>query len=287
MATDTVFTMHATTEATKTKRLALVIEDTREACQELKLHDWDCRRITHAEVLSLSADEILREIIQGHYSLLWVSIPHDWYVRPAYKRTTTLWTRICAWATRMHAQGHWIAVAGPPSSHWKQQTLTTLCTQLQLQKHRLRLCAIGQKWDSTSTKPSGSYVQIVTNMPVKHTWHCKCKIPMEQHTLDWYGKTEQHAHWRRQMRMLAFQHMLTSMKGMPLRRSTHKPENKVTNITDVDSTPPSLLACEATCVTAMCVDDGQTEIEDGQTEIQKHKKPPHSPPKHDCDRRRN
>ena len=58
---------------------------------------------------------------------------------------------------------------------------------------RMRLCHFGYKYDINTTAPSGSYIQVMSN----ETFGCNCKPGIDQHTLDWYGKSQRQAEWRR------------------------------------------------------------------------------------------
>ena len=43
--------------------------------------------------------------------------------------------------------------------------------------------------------------KVVTIMPIKYKlWACSCSVPRVQHSLDWYGKTLEHAEWRKSVK---------------------------------------------------------------------------------------
>ena len=72
---------------TNTTKKALVIEDVREACIELRKMNYECDRLTHNELMSHAGEEYTNKMIQQQYSLLWISTPADWYVRtPGQKK---------------------------------------------------------------------------------------------------------------------------------------------------------------------------------------------------------
>ena len=62
---------------------------------------------------------------------------------------------------------------------------------------RMRLCHFGDQLDLDS-KPSGSYLQLATTANIfTKLWQCKCGMPIQEHTLDRYGRGEAHADWRK------------------------------------------------------------------------------------------
>ena len=53
------------------------------------------------------------------------------------------------------------------------------------------------KFHKDDPKPSGSYLQVATTEPIEaDKWRCECKIPIEHHSLDWYGRHQTQAEWR-------------------------------------------------------------------------------------------
>ena len=63
------------------QKSALVIEDIREACIELRQRGYVCDSITHNELMASTGQEYTGNLIKGDYKLLWIATPSDWYVR--------------------------------------------------------------------------------------------------------------------------------------------------------------------------------------------------------------
>eukprot|EP00974_Lingulodinium_polyedra_P043212 4149312-Lingulodinium_polyedra.AAC.1 len=90
---------------------------------------------------------------------------------------------------------------GPPGFPWKIPNIREAMEDLHLNTTRMRLCHFGERYVKTSETPSGSYLQVSTNVTLpKKLWPCNCGIPIQEHALDWYGKTHDHAEWRHQIR---------------------------------------------------------------------------------------
>ena len=179
------------------KKTALVIEDMREACIELRLHVYTCDRITHNELMASTGQEYTGNLIKGDYNLLWIATPSDWYVRTPDKRANPHWQRIQTWLRTATKLGMQVVMFGPPGFQWKIPSINETIEDLSLHTTRMRLCHFGEQFNKQDSKPSGSYIQVVTNMPIKYKlWACRCNIPIVQHSLDWYGKTLEHVEWR-------------------------------------------------------------------------------------------
>ena len=76
-----------------TRPAALVIEDVREACVELRERGYECDRIIHNELMTSAGEEYTGKLQKGDYVLVWISTLADWYVRtPGKKEQSTLAT---------------------------------------------------------------------------------------------------------------------------------------------------------------------------------------------------
>ena len=65
---------------------------------------------------------------------------------------------------------------------------------------RIRLCHFGDKFDNSQPKPSGSYMQLATTAKIPYKkWQCQCNMPIQDHILDWYGRHQTQADWRRKI----------------------------------------------------------------------------------------
>ena len=72
---------------------ALVIEDVRLACADLRARGYHCDRIAHDELLTHIGTEYFVSLHAGGYHLLWVSTPADWYVRAPGRRMGPRWQK--------------------------------------------------------------------------------------------------------------------------------------------------------------------------------------------------
>ena len=183
------------------KRLrAIIVEDTREACIALRQKGYDCDRITHNELMASTGEEYTAKLLKGDYDLLWISTPSDWYVRTPGKRTNPHWQRLQTWMQKAATRQMKLVMFGPPGFLWKLPNIRDSIIDLKLNTARLRLCHFGEKHDKDNALPSGSYIQVVTNEEIPHkAWQCGCKQSIQEHVLDWYGKTQEHANWRRKI----------------------------------------------------------------------------------------
>ena len=49
---------------------------------------------------------------------------------------------------------------------------------------------------------TGAYLQLATTAKVSpRQWQCKCKMLLQRHFLDWYGRSEPQAQWRKNVTM--------------------------------------------------------------------------------------
>ena len=102
-----------TEERRETHRRAFIIEDTREACADLRRRRYICDRITHNELMTHTGTAYLGNIMHGDYNLIWISTPADWYVRTPGKRMGPHWERVRMMLTKARALKMHIIVFGP------------------------------------------------------------------------------------------------------------------------------------------------------------------------------
>ena len=186
---------------------ALVVEDLREACEELRARGYQCDRLTHNELMSTTGELYSGRLADGEYDLVWLSTPADWYVRTPGRRGGPHWRRLAAWLMKAARTRVPVALWGPPGHPWTVPAVQEAIRDAGLTTMRIRLCALGQKYNEQDTRPSGSYLQLATSMdivePKKYT--CSCKCAMSEHTLDWYGRSPEQAAWRQRIRMKCIQ----------------------------------------------------------------------------------
>ena len=179
---------------------ALIVEDIRESDIELRKHGYECDRITHNELLSSAGTEYTGKLLKGDYSLLWISTPNDWYVRTPTKKANAHWKRIQHWIQKAVVLGMMLILFGPPGFLWKMPNIRETLQESNLTMLRMRLCHFGDKFDNTQTKPSGSYLQLATNIKLSpKKWQCQCQVPIQDHILDWYGRHQTQAEWRKKI----------------------------------------------------------------------------------------
>ena len=176
---------------------ALIVEDIRQADIELRQNGYECDRMTHSELMSHVGTEYTGKLLKGYYSLLWISTPNDWYVRHKTKRTTAHWQRILHWIQKAILLGILVVLFGPPGFLWKVPNIQETMQPPNVTMIKMRLCHFGHKFDSGQPKPSGSYLQLATTAQLSpKQWQCLCNVPIQEHVIDWYGRSQLHAEWR-------------------------------------------------------------------------------------------
>ena len=173
------------------------------ASTALRAHAYECDRITHNELMAVSGEHYESRLRSGIYSLLWITTPCDWYVRTPGKRGNPHWQRLISFIKHAHVQRMHVIIFGPPGFLWKLPNFKENLEDLQMDLMRMRLCRLEMKYDTRNSAPSGSYIQVATNVPIqdsKNIFGCRCKVGIDQHVLDWYGKTAERAEWRRKTR---------------------------------------------------------------------------------------
>jgi hypothetical protein len=91
-----------------------------------------------------------------------------------------------------------IVVFGPPGFLWKVPNIKETLSYMTVMK--LRLCHAQDKFDTQNAKPSGSFLRLATNAKIDtRQFECKCKVQITDHILDWYGREQERAEWRKTM----------------------------------------------------------------------------------------
>ena len=218
-------------------RKALIVEDIREAEIELKEKGYECDRITHNELLSSSGAEYTGKLLKGDYSLLWISTPNDWYVRA--KKTTSHWQRLHHWIQKAMLLGILLILFGPPGFFWKVPNVKETIQESKMTVLRMRLCHFGDQYDKSSkSKPSGSYLQLATTAKLSHKkWQCNCTIPIQDHTLDWYGRHPEQAEWRRKISVKFVKEVCNTIPGIVEAHGNLHSNTKVHAIQDGMTSP--------------------------------------------------
>ena len=179
-------------------RKALIVEDIREAERELKERGYSCDRITHNELLSSDGTEYTGKLLKGDYSMLWISTPSDWHVRTS--KATPHWQRIKQWIQKAIILGIMLVLFGSPGFLWKLPNIQETIQESNMTSVRMRLCHFGDKFNRSEQQPSGSYLQVATNAKISpKKWQCQCKIPIQEHALDWYGREPERTIWRKKV----------------------------------------------------------------------------------------
>ena len=131
------------------------------------------------------------KLFKGDYSSLWIRSPDDWHVRTVTKKTTAHWQRIQHWMQKSVVLGMTLILFRPPGFLWKLPNTKDTLEECNTTTVRIRLFHFGIKFDSEEPTPSGSYLQLATTAKIStKLWQCKHNVPIQEHTLDWYGKDE-------------------------------------------------------------------------------------------------
>ena len=199
---------------TNATNIAFVIEDVREAEIELLSRGFTCERITHHELLASAGTRYAARLMDGTYSLVWISTPSDWSVRIPGNKVTAHWQRVQQWIHKTATLGIILIIFGPPGFLWKLPNIRETMEECELQVVRMRLCHFKERYDKTSTVPSGAYLQFATNQTNFNTrrWQCPCKLPISDHKLDWYDRNQANADWRRRMRALCVRDLCNALR---------------------------------------------------------------------------
>ena len=195
------------------EKKALIVEDTRQADEVLTECGYACSRVTHNEVLSSRGTELTNKLLNGEYSLLWVSTPQDHSVRIHTTKKTPHWQRIQQWIQKACILGAMVIVFGQPGFLWNLSAIQEAFQQCKLTTVKIRLCHFGDKYDETNPKPSGTYLQVATTGKLStRQWQCPCQIPIQEHQLDWYGRDQEHADWRKKISLKLTQEVCSALE---------------------------------------------------------------------------
>ena len=145
---------------------AFVIEDTREACADLRNRGYTCDRITHNELMTAAGTEYLGALLSGDYVLLWIGTPADWYVRTPGKKSGPHFSRIQNLMTKARKLRMKIIMFGPPGYVWKLAPIHDAIEVLNMNTVRMRLCHFGLRYNMHDKTPSGTYMQVATTIAV-------------------------------------------------------------------------------------------------------------------------
>ena len=116
------------------KPVALVIEDIRMACAILRLHGYQCDRLSHNELMMSVGSIHTGCLTECKYRLLWISTPADWYVRLPHKRAGPHWQKLQNLMFKAKELKMDIIVFGPPGyisgNFIKYETLSNICSSI-------------------------------------------------------------------------------------------------------------------------------------------------------------
>ena len=116
---------------------ALVIEDQRMACADLRHRGFLRDRITHQEVLAHTGTQFLGNLLSGDYQLLWVSTPAAWHIKTPGKRAGPHWDRIRNYLVKAKSLGIRIVMMGPPGYMWHMTPIRDAIEDMQLRVTRM------------------------------------------------------------------------------------------------------------------------------------------------------
>ena len=189
---------------------ALIIEDDSDLSQHMTSLGITNTRLTHHEVMTKEHLAHFTKLHNKTYTLLWITMPTDWYARIPHKKHTSHWERLSEWCQTAHALQTPVFIFGPPGHPWTH--FDDMFVKLKWDLHRIRFCSLGIKYNAISDKPSSSFFRLQTNLTIKHIWNCTCKCGPDQHERDWFGKENARAEWRRQSRIQAVHSVWTNIQ---------------------------------------------------------------------------
>ena len=204
---------------------ALVIEDLRLADIVLtNNHGVVCTRITHPEFQGSTGQTEFENLLNGHYAILWISTPKDYHIQP--KRSIAHGQKVVRYITRAAAQKMMVIMFGPPSFLWKDASILKAIEENDMIWARMRCCFLGTKYDQKDPKPSGSYFFMATNVKSKtiHTkaWGCNCGVPMDDHILDWKGRSEDRYKWKKETTRTFAELLMRTIVSSPWKQRSQK-----------------------------------------------------------------
>ena len=195
---------------------ALIVEDYRAADVLLSDNGWITHRITHHELLSADSSGYTAKLQNGECNLLWISSPSDWQIRGASRKSTAHWHRVLQWMKKAVILGMLLVVFGPPGYLWNIPNIKDYLTESNISIAKMRLCHFKDKYNPSHGPPSGSYLQVATTKKVPpFTWSCNCKVPIQDHILDWYGRHQHQAEWRRSITIKYIRAVCLQLKLIP------------------------------------------------------------------------
>ena len=90
-----------------------------------------------------------------------------------------------------------VILFGTPGFLWKSPEIIETIDNAKMHTVRIRLCHFKMQFQADGPKPSGSYLQTATTEPIKtDKWKCKCRVPLQDHEIDWYGRHQTQSEWR-------------------------------------------------------------------------------------------
>ena len=197
----------------------LIIDDDMSTYHCAQAANIQCTPCTHFELISQKGQEHFRKLHSREYNMLWLTIPLNYYYRNAppgsasiqiKQRFTSHQSRLSTFINTARKVGCHVNVFGQPGKPWLPYKNDL--AKLHIHFREIHLCSIDECFDRASGKPSRSYLQLATTMPIGDQWTCSCKATQDQHVLDWFGDDEAHAEFRRKARGVALASIWQSFK---------------------------------------------------------------------------
>ena len=125
---------------------------------------------------------------------------------PRLVHSDTVQENSCTLAT--HSQlagkntGAWddLCVIGPPGYLWKVPNIQEVIKTSNATVVNMHLCHFRFKFNANEPKPSRAYLQLAITAQVSgRQWQCNCRVPIQEHFLDWYVRGEPLAQWRKKV----------------------------------------------------------------------------------------
>ena len=107
-----------------------------------------------------------------------------------------------------------VILFGTPGFLWKSPEIIETIDNAKMHTVRIRLCHFKMQFQADGPKPSGSYLQTATTEPIRtDKWKCECRVPLQDHELDWYGRHQTQSEWRLKVTQMLCKEVMDTIFG--------------------------------------------------------------------------
>ena len=124
--------------------------------------------------------------------MLWISSPEDWHCK--HQKSTPKMRNLSKWIKLAVLSNLMVILFGIRSYFWKLPEIKETIQETGMFEHKIHLCHYGLHYDKA---PTASYFKLITNSTAKFAGKCTCKVDKRAHVLDWWGREEERALWRK------------------------------------------------------------------------------------------